>query len=252
MKYSSVRKARALHTDMYGASSQGIYGALVCRSERVRFVSTEAPTDSAWFTSFMAGYKVRVGERRKQDAAIPIDVMVAVQSLYEEEWADAEDMEDTVVRRRVAENASFSLFLYCGSLRGFEGPKIGLADLRHQIVAPGSARAQQYTPHIGLPLTGRFKARSQEQRSILIPIAYETASGLRPGVWCECLIRVLEELGIVSGWLFQDSEGGQRRMSTFEEDFYEKLLLAHQQNPALFTEGTNILDDFHLARSHRR
>jgi hypothetical protein len=178
--------------------------------------------------------------------------MIATQNLHEEEWAEAMEAEDSAAQRRIAENACFFLFLYCGSLRGFEGPKIGLADLRRQIVAPGSERAQQHTPHVGLPLTGRFKARSQEQQSILIPVAYETASGLQPGLWAERLILALERVGVTTGWPFQDSDGGQRRMSTFREDFYEKLLIVQQLKPSLFTEGTDILNDFHLARSHRR
>jgi hypothetical protein len=252
MKFSSIRKALALHTDLFGASARGVEGALVWRSERTLFVATESPTDSAWFTRFMAGLKARVGERRKQDAAIPIEVMVAVQQLLEEEWIEAVEMDDAQLQRQVAEKAAFYLFLYCGSLRGFEGPKVVLSDLRRQIVAPGTRRAQTSPAHIGLPLTGRFKARSQEQRSILIPIAYETSSGLRPGIWAERLIATLEQAGITTGWAFQDADGGQRRMAFFEDDFYEKLLAVQQSSPSLFTEGTNVMEDFHLARSHRQ
>lgn len=253
LKFSAVRKARAMFTDVFGASAAGVEGTLVWRSDKTRFAATEAPTDSAWFVRFMAGFKVRVGERRKQDAAIPVEAVKAMQALHEEEWADAMDSGNALEQRRIAENASFFLLLFCGSLRGFEGPKVGLTDLRRQIVAPGSARARQYTPHIGLPLTGRFKARSQQQQSILIPIAYETASGLQPGVWVERLVQVLaDNFHITTGWAFQDSDGGQRRMASFEDDFYEKLLYIHELTPEIFTEGTDILNDFHLARSYRR
>jgi hypothetical protein len=54
----------------------------------------------------------RVGERRKQDAAIPIAVMLALQN--------------TLARMRiVAEHAAFYFFLFCGRLRGFKGSKAG-------------------------------------------------------------------------------------------------------------------------------
>ena len=252
MKFSSARKARALHTDVYNASARGVEGALVWRSDRTRFVATAAPSDSGWFNCFMVGFKARVGERRKQDAAIPIGVMVLKQRLLEDEWSAAVARSDLPAQRLTAERAAFYLFLYCGSLRGFEGPKVVLGDLRKQIVAPGSAGARHYPPHVGLPLAGRFKARSQEQRAIMIPIAYRTASGLQPGLWAERLVGVLEKFGITTGWVFQTADGEQMRMSDFEDDFYERLLRVQQIDPSLFTEGTDILEDFQLSRSHRR
>lgn len=87
-----------------------------------------------------------------------------------------------------------------------------LGTLRKQIVAPGSAEAQHYQPHVGLPLVGRFKARSQEQLDIMIPVAYRTASGLEPGLWAERLVEVLEKFGITIGWAFQTFNGDQMRM----------------------------------------
>ena len=252
MKFSSVRKARAVHTDVFNASARGVEGALVWRSDRTRFVATTAPSDAGWFNSFMVGFKARVGERRKQDAALPISVMVAKQRLLEEEWKDAVEKGDWTAQRKTAERAAFYLFLFCGSLRGFEGPKVVLGDLRRQIASPGSPLAQRHAPHVGLPLAGRFKARSQEQRTILIPIAYETASGLQPGLWAERLVNVLEHFGITTGWVFQTSDGDQMRMSDFEDDFYERLLRIQQIDPTLFTEGTDIVEDFQLARLHRR
>ena len=253
MKYSSVRKARAVHTDVYNASAQGVEGALVWRSDRTRFVATAAPSDAGWFNNFMVGFKARVGERRKQDAALPIGVMVRKQLLLEDEWNEAVECGDLAAQRRTAERGAFYLFLYCGSLRGFEGPKVVLGELRKQIASPGSPLAiRTKKPHVGLPLAGRFKARSQEQRMIMIPIAYETTSGLQPGVWAERLVDILARLGITTGWAFQTETGEQMRMSDFEVDFYDRLLRIQQINPSLFTEGTDIMEDFQLSRSHRR
>jgi hypothetical protein len=127
-----------------------------------------------------------------------------------------------------------------------------LSDLRQQIAPPGSVLAELYGAHIGLPLVGRFKARSQDTRTILIPIAYETHSKLQPGLWTERLINVLEQKGIKTGWAFQDVHGDQLKMANFEEDFYDRLTRIYQSQPNLFTEGVSILDDFHLARSFRR
>jgi hypothetical protein len=200
----------------------------------------------------MTGYKARVGERRKQDAAIPIAVMVALQQSLETDWQDAVGQGDKREQRRIAEHGAFYLFCYCGSLRGFEAPKVVLSDLRKQIARPGSEQAQLYGAHVGLPLAGRFKARTQESRNIVIPIAYETHSKLQPGVWAERLIDVLEQQGVLTGWAFRDRNGDQLRMTHFEEDFYERLSNIHHHQPGLFAEGVVVIEDYHITRSFRR
>jgi hypothetical protein len=247
-----VRKAQALHTDVYNASAKSAEGSLVWRSDRARFVATKSTTDTAWFNAFMSGYHARVGERRKQDAALSIDLMLALQTSLESDWVAATTTGEKEALRNIAEHGAFYLFLYCGSLRGFEGTKVKLADLRRQIVAPGTPQAEIYGAHIGLPLTGRFKARSQHIQDILIPIAYETASHLRPGIWAERLVSVLLEENITTGWVFRGSDNEQLRMSHFEEDFYERLHSIRSQHPELFTEGIDINEDYHIARSFRR
>lgn len=252
MKFASVRKARALHTDMYNASAEAVENAMVWRSDRARFVTTKAPTDSTWFNAFMNGYRARVGERRKQDVAISIELMMAIQHELQSDWEQSTSEQDKREQRRVAEHGAYFLFLYCGSLRGFEGPKVKLSDLRRQVASPGSPQAAIHGAHIGLPLTGRFKARSQHTQDILIPIAYETKSGLQPGLWAERLIYVLEEENITTGWAFQDAGREQRKMSHFEEYFYEILFRIYATKPELFTEGIVIEEDYHIARSFRR
>jgi hypothetical protein len=225
---------------------------MVWRSERTRFVATTSPTETTWFNAFMTGVRARLGERPKQDAAISIAVMKRKQELLERAWEEAVESEDLQAQRAVAEHGAFFLFLYCGSLRGFEGPKVLLTSLRSQIVSPGSNRAARESPHVGLTMLGRFKARSQDQRSILIPVAYETASGLLPGLWAERLVQVLEAVGIRTGWAFQNADGEQLPMSSFSERFYGLLLEIQEEAPELFPGEMDILEDFHLSRSHRR
>ena len=252
MKYSSVRKARSLHTDMYNSSARAVEEASIWRTDRARFTTTKAPTDSTWFNAFMNGYRARVGERRKQDVAISIELMKALQLSLEEDWDNSMKANDKMALRRIAEHGAYYLFLYCGSLRGFEGPKVKLSDLRRQIVPPGTPQADIHGAHIGLPLSGRFKARSQYTQEILIPIAFQTASNLQPGIWAQRLISVLEESNIVTGWAFRRLDNEQARMSDFEDDFYGRLFRIQETQPHLFTDGIDIHEDYHIARSFRR
>jgi hypothetical protein len=170
--------------------------------------------------------------------------MLEKQKRLEEEWQLVKESGSPQEQRRVAVQGAFFLFLYCGSLRGFEGPKVLLARLRDQIVAPGSLRAQREALHVGLTMLGRFKARSQDQRSIFIPIANETASGLQPGVWAERLVQTL--------WAFQNADGEQLNMAAFSDKFYTLLLEIQEASPELFPGELDVVEDFHLSRSHRR
>jgi len=128
-----------------------------------------------------------------------------------------------------------------------------LDELRDQVVLPGDRQARVQEPHVGIPLAGRFKARSQQVQKILVFVAAETDSGLKPGAWTRRLIVVLrDDFQKTTGFLFVEENGEQRKMSSFDDAFYEKLLQVRDRQPELFTPGIDLLEDYHLARSLRR
>ena len=82
-----------------------------------------------------------------------------------------------------AENGSFHIFNYCGSLRGYETPKVLLHYLHHHILfleesAVLVERGDYSPPHISLPLLGLFKVRYQVGKRRIIDIFWENKSGL--------------------------------------------------------------------------
>lgn len=251
-KYSRVRKVRTVHTHLYNVTAKGLQANIVLKghgADKTTWVGTTAPSESEWLRMFMQGYHARVGERRKQDMAISIDQMVAIQSLIEERWREAERLGDAEQKRKVAEIGTFFLAGYCGSLRGFEVPKIVLSELKNQMqLAP----VRNQPAHIGLPLRGRFKARGNAKAKVLVMIVPETASGLKPSLWLQRLVGVLQDLEIETGWLFQDEEGTQRPLSFFEEEFYSVLFALRDKDPTLFEPSCDIFEDYQLARSLRR
>jgi hypothetical protein len=198
-----------------GATAQAI------RSDRGHRAIACAPTYSEWFSRFMTGLKSRIGERRKQDAAISITLMVEIQRRLELEWQLATGLMNKDRVRAAAEHGSFHVLTYCGSLRGFETPKVVLHDLIHQTLSPEEAleaasRGNKTPPHVSLPLKGRFKARSQEVQRRIIDICWETKSGLKPGVWTRRLIEALKDCGISSGWAYTNKSSNiQLKMSDF-------------------------------------
>ena len=248
-KYASVRRVRTIHTHLFDISPGGITTNLVLKNDRKRWVATAAPSESEWHSLFMLGYHARVGERQKHDATISLEQMMAIQDLLEERWRDARRVGCPQMLRDVAEVGAFFMTGYCGSLRGFEVPKLVLTELRNQL----HLEATPYVPaHIGLPLHGRFKARGSALAKVLVLIVPTTASGLCPGKWLERLVDVLDGLGIKSGWLFQDEEGTQQPLNYFEEEFYSVLHAIRDRDPSLFEPGVDIYEDYQLARSLRR
>jgi hypothetical protein len=84
-------------------------------------------------------------------------------------------------------------------------------------------------------------------------IAGETSSGLTPVLWVQQLLSVLDHQKLVSDWLFQHKDGSRKKMSDFNEMFYDNLYDSIQRRlPELISEDTDVADDFHLARSFRR
>jgi hypothetical protein len=249
-KYSTVRKVRSLHTNLHNASAKAVSSSLVWRSEKGRFITTTAPSDREWHVRFMSGLHSRIGDRRKRDAAISIEQMIAIQGFLEREWYDANEEQNTVAQRRIAEAACFFLIGYCGSMRGFELPKALLTNLRHSLHEETGSHGHR--PHAGIFFLGRFKARSNAEKKILVFLSAITDSGLRPVLWLKRLVQLLENLGIFSGWLFQGPQGEQRSMTSFSEEFYRILFAIRDEDPSLFEPTMDIMEDYHLARSLRR
>jgi hypothetical protein len=160
-KYASARKARSVHANIYMARAGGGATAQATRSDHGHRAIACAPTDSEWFSRFMTGLKSRIGERRKQDAAISITLMVEIQRRLELEWQLATGLMNKDRVRAAAEHGSFHVLTYCGSLRGFETPKVVLHDLIHQTLSPEEAleaasRGNKTPPHVSLCWKRRY------------------------------------------------------------------------------------------------
>lgn len=246
MKFSAARKARSVFSNNWMRSPKCAESASYWRSDTKRMVAGNLPTDTEWFTRFIAGTRNRMGVRIRQDLAISIEVMLRIQNLFEIDWGMSNTKAE---RRKICEGACFCLFAYCGSLRGWEVTKTVLGHLRNQC-----CQGEGTTPgHVGLPLSGRFKARPGMIQNLLIPIAATTRSGLEPLKWAVRLIQELEEEGVTSGWAFQDDKGRQMKMSNLEERVFEKLQKAQDDvDSGLIPKEIDVEEDFGLARSFRR
>ena len=195
----------------------------------------------------MTGLRNRMGQRTKQDAAVSIEVMQLLMQKFEALCvASAPDSDE---RLRITRGAAFSMYSFCGSLRGYEVPKIVLTYLREFRVREPVGTIPR---HIGLPLAGKFKLRGNMDQCLLLFVAAETASGLKPLLWTDRLVDLMEQRGVVSGWAFADERGRQLPMSAFEDTIFDLLLETQSQRPDLIPEGIEVCEDYGLARSFRR
>jgi len=169
-----------------------------------------------------------------------------VQELLEEEWQEALTGGDHGEMLTMAEMGAFFLAGYCGSFQGFELLKILLMELKDQIRCEDS---RHEVAHVGISLRGHFKARGNGKVKLLIMVAAVTASGLKPVLWLSHLVDMLADLGITSGWLFQNDKGYPQPLSFFEEGFYATLFAICDHDPSLVEPEMDILEDYQLACS---
>jgi hypothetical protein len=93
------------------ASALGGSTAQSVRSDKGHQALTTALTDTEWFGRLMTGLRARVGERRRQDAAISIALMIELQSRLEARWLEVNEENDWQEKRKSAENGAFFMDL---------------------------------------------------------------------------------------------------------------------------------------------
>ena len=114
-----------------------------------------------------------------------------------------------------------------------------------------SGRTHRDHPHVMIPLQGRFKGETGE-RWHLLPIVWETRSGIQVGVWAERMLTSLQERQRFQGFVFANNRGKQAKAGIYEPRFFEQLNVVRGRHPTLFPPNVNIEDDYGIARSGRR
>jgi hypothetical protein len=85
VQYNTVRKTRSMMTNVSQALA-GAMGDVIGSHEKTSVWISNVPTHSFWFTRFMMGFHRHVGDLKKQDKAITIDVLLEADKLLEGEW----------------------------------------------------------------------------------------------------------------------------------------------------------------------
>jgi hypothetical protein len=99
VQWETFRKARLAVMNVTQAGVGGL-GDVIGAYEKNRCWISKVPTHTMWFHRFMVGIHKRVGEIRRQDEALTIEVLHKVHRVLEARWRSTTDKS---VRRRVAE-----------------------------------------------------------------------------------------------------------------------------------------------------
>lgn len=249
LQFGSTRKYRTAFSNFYHSSVSHLKMVMLGKENRKVYL-TDCPTDGRWFDRFMQGMGNRLGQQLVQDLAMSVEVLLEVQELLEEDWQLAESDEERV---RIAEMGFFFVVNFCTGLRGEETFLVhaGMTKTVHEL-----SKSRKKTPHSCLTLVGQRKSL-QGERAFVIPVATETASGLKPGLWIDRLMEVLEAIGDNSGWAFKGRGTPEARkvkpmMHHYAPLFMEYLKRVQVERPDLIPALLDVEQMYGIARSTRR
>jgi hypothetical protein len=118
--------------------------------ERNRMGISSVTSHSFWFVRFMDGFHKRVGDIKRQDKAITIDVLKSCLAILKGEWGRVkESVEGSLLLvRRIAELGTCFVIGFCLGLRGEEMPLIEHAGtsegLKNLLKAPQHIETDTY------------------------------------------------------------------------------------------------------------
>ena len=187
---------------------------------------------------------LRVGEIRKQDELVTIEVVHAIHRLLNKEWSDATTLSQ---KKRISEMGAWFVGGFCTGLRGEE-----MLLIEHAGTAKSLKHLQDLVnPHFKFVVSDRTKGNQMSSHKFAIPCVVETeGTNLKPGMWVERLVVTLREMGIRGGRLFS-GRLVPGKLLEFEEDFL-KILERIQATTDLIPNDMDVRDAFGISRSTRR
>lgn len=232
-QFETIRKLRSAYSNVYHASIESAQSSMTLGRDTAKAYLTTCPTQSMWFERFVKGLLRRMGQEVRQDLAVSIPVMLALQDLLEEEWQNGAPE----LRATATYVGAYALSAFGAALRGHEVFLVDLFGLRkymsEKLVCDGQ-------PYVLLPLLGRFK-REDGERYHLTPLAAKSSSGLNFKLWLSRLVDLRVAQGASHGPAFADSRGVPLSSRWLEQELLDRLFRIQAQqerNLSLATMST--------------
>jgi hypothetical protein len=242
VQWDTFRKARSAITNGSQAGVSGLEDTSGAYEKKRMWIS-KVPTHTFWFTRFLVGIHRRVGEIKKQDEAVTIDVLHVYERVLEVRWRPAKNERE---KHDVARLGSWMLGGFCTGLRGEEQLRIEFAGTKKSL-----KWMKKLGPYFMLVVTGRSKGNQLSGAKFLVPCVEKTqGTGLQPGKWITRLVESMTKAGITSGRLFQKQLDPPRLFERADEVF--TLLEEVQAKTDLIDNELEVRENFGLERSLRR
>jgi hypothetical protein len=242
VQWSTFRKTRSVVTNISQAGLEGLTDSIGAY-ERKRMWISKVATHQFWFTRFMGGLHKRVGELKKQDEPISIDVLKTAEGILEMEWSRART---PAQKKRVAEMGVWYIVGFCSGLRGEEMVLIERAGTVNSLT-----HLTEEEPWFKVVISGPTKGNQLSGSKFAIPIVGTTqGSNLQPGKWIKRLAGILKDEGSKNGRLFT-RRLNPPRLFEFEEDFY-RVLEKIQMTTEFIGSEELVSELFGILRSLRR
>jgi hypothetical protein len=197
VQWETFRRSRSCVTNISQAGVYGL-GESVGAFERREMWISQAVTHSFWFSRFMAGLPKRVGEIKKRDEAITIDVVHAIEDILHSKWRKTDDPK---VKQRIAEMRVWFIGGFCIGLRGEEMLLIEFAGTSNSL-----KHMNDPLPHFLLVILGRTEGNQLSGSKFGIPcVSVTEGTHLRPGIWVARLVPLMKAEGVTGGITWQES-----------------------------------------------
>ncbi|KAL7559918.1 hypothetical protein ACA910_007284 [Epithemia clementina (nom. ined.)] len=189
-----MRGMRSTYSNFVHTTPAGTGGAILSDGRKSTRV-TNSSTNGLWFQCFMEGCHKRMGDVRLPDAALTINVLKALEDLWEDLWLEALQPPNAKLLHEVASTA---FAVTCGFSSDLRGEELGHIRLRKSVILTTQGLQHPRQPHIVLAMEGRFKGQVL-RRKHKIPLVLVSASEIPNKKWFMRLCEVLEQNQISFG-----------------------------------------------------
>ena len=249
IQWDTMRGMRSAYSNFIHTTPQGVKGAVLSDGKRSTHI-TESASNSIWFKRFMQGSHERMGDVKLQDAAMSIEVVLALQKSLRKELFLAKETGDKLMRFKYATLGAALVLGFSSALRGEE---LGHIRLHDTIVLTTQGLRHPTKRHVLLALEGRFKGMIARQRH-KIPLCPVTASVIENEEWLVDLLLAYQHYDVVHGPLLRSRPTQEKAISIRQLDIWlhEALTKLQEENPSLVGNDWEAIQRFSFRRSLRR